>query len=413
MRCAAPLVVLLSTVSLACSPEGWTQLRGPNQGHSEAKGLPLKWSETEHVKWKTELPGQGWSSPVVSGRQVWMTTALEDGKSLRALCCDLETGKLLLNVEVFRNEVVPPKHARNSYASPTPILEGQRLYVDFGEMGMACLSTKDGAKLWENRELKVDRQNGPGGSAALWGDKLLVACDGADAQYGAALDKNTGRLAWKTVRSNVPALLQKPADMRKAYGTPVIFTIDGRPQALTCAAHRLYSLDPNTGAELWCVDYTGFSNVPSPVFDGKQIYISTGFGKPEVWAIKTGGLQGNVTGTHVVWKQKTGGPDQSTPIVVGDRLYMVNSAGIASCLNTADGSVIWKERIGADYAASPLFADGRLYFFDVLQRCKVIAPGDTFTVLAKNELADGCMATPAIVGKAFIVRTRTALYRIE
>ena len=413
MRVPSFLFLLTVAAAHVGAADSWPQLRGPNQGHADAKGVPWKWSETEHVKWKTPLPGQGWSSPVVGGKQIWMTAALDEGRSLHALCVDLDSGKLTLDIEVFRNEVVPPKHARNSYASPTPTLDGDRLYVDFGEMGIACLSTKDGKKLWENRELKVDHQNGPGGSAVLFQDKLLVACDGADKQYGAALDAKTGQLLWKTVRSGLAKLSGQPADHYKAYGTPVVFQIDGRPQSLTCASDRLYSYDPATGQELWCLDYKGFSNVPTPIFDGKQIYVSSGFAKPEMIAIKAAGLQGNVTATHIVWRQKTGAPDQSTPIVVGDRLYMVSSGGIASCLNTATGDIVWKERIGPDFAASPIFADGRLYFFDTFDQCKVIAPGDTFKVLAKNELPGGCFATPAIVGRALIVRTKTALYRIE
>ncbi len=413
MRLIILSAFLILTAGCDRSAGNWPQLRGAEQGHSDAKGVALTWSETEHVKWKTALPGEGWSSPVVAGKQVWMTTALDEGQSLRALCCDLDSGKLLMNLEIFRNEVVPPKHKRNSYASPTPTIEGDRIYVDFGEMGSACLSTKDGKKLWANRELVVDHQNGPGGSAVLFQDKLLIACDGADQQYGAALDKLTGKLVWKTARSGLGNLHGQPADHYKAYGTPIVFQLDGRPQSLTCAADRLYAYDPATGQEIWCLDYKGYSNVPIPLFDGKQLYVSSGFTKPEMIAIKASGLQGNVTATHVIWRQKTGAPDQSTPIVVGERLYMVSSGGIASCLHTATGDIIWKERIGPDYAASPILAAGRLYFFDTFNKCKVIAPSDTFTVLAKNELSDGCFATPAIVGRSLFVRTKTALYRIE
>jgi outer membrane protein assembly factor BamB len=211
----------------------------------------------------------------------------------------------------------------------------------------------------------------------------------------------------------VAKLQARPADMRKAYPTPVVFQIDGKAQSLSTGAERLYAYDPATGRELWWVDYPGFSNVPLPITDGKMLYVCTGFMKPELWAIRAGGARGNATGSHVVWRQKTGVPDQSTPVVVGQRLYMVTSGGILSCLNTADGEIVWKERIGSDFAASPLAADGRMYLCDTRGRTTVIAPGDKLEILAQNELADGCMASPAAVGRSLILRTRTSLYRIE
>jgi outer membrane protein assembly factor BamB len=425
MSVRSPRIHLLFSALLACAlapgaqsagmPEqAWTQFRGPAQGHADEAKLPLTWSETEHVKWKTPLPGEGWSSPVVAGGQIWMTTALDDGRSLHALCCNLQTGELVINVEVFKNETPPPKHDRNSYASPTPIIDGDRLYVHFGPMGTACLSTRDGRKIWENRELKIDTQNGPGGSPALYKDKLLIDCDGMDFQYGVALDKLTGKIAWKTDRSAIPKLSQRPPDRRKAYGTPVILNIGGHPQALSTGAERLYSSDPETGKELWSVDYPGFSNVPLAVSDGKLVYVCTGFGRPEIWGIRLEGATGDATASHVEWKQPAGAPDQSTPVVVGDRIYMVTASGILSCLNSGTGKIVWKERIGGDFASSPLAADGRIYLFSAIGgKTTVIAPGDQLKVLATNVLDDGCMASPAIVGNTMIVRTKKNLYRIE
>jgi outer membrane protein assembly factor BamB len=162
------LLISLSSANLNAAPPDWPRLFGTAQNHSEAKGVPLTWSETEHVKWKTALPGEGWSSPVIQGGQVWMTTATEGGKSLRVLCVDLMNGKLLRDVEVLHNDVVPEKHRRNSYASPTPVLDGERLYAHFGAMGTVCLSTRDASPLWVRRDLKIDHQNGPGGSVTLW-----------------------------------------------------------------------------------------------------------------------------------------------------------------------------------------------------------------------------------------------------
>lgn len=409
--CALLVGALLPCAALA--GDSWTQFRGPNAGHAGSVDLPLTWSETQNVKWKTTLPGEGWSSPMVSGQQVWMTTAVNDGQSLHALCCDLATGKIVMDIEVFQNAVVPPKHKRNSYASPSPVIEGDRVYVHFGAMGTACLSTKDGRKLWENREHVVDHQNGPGGSPALYEDKLLLAFDGTDLQYEVALNKMTGQTVWKTDRSGAAKLQARPNDMRKAYPSPTIFQIDGRAQSLSTGAERLYAYDPSNGAELWTVDYPGFSNVPLPVTDGKMLYVCTGFMKPEIWGIRVGGARGDATASHVVWRQKTGVPDQSTPVVVGQRLYMVSSGGIASCLDTATGNVVWKERIGSDFAASPLATKDRIYFCDARSKTIVIAPGDKLEILATNELGDGCMASPAVVGKALILRTKTSLYRIE
>jgi outer membrane protein assembly factor BamB len=419
-------VLVLSLVALAatsCSPgaaesaASWPRFLGPDGNNiSEGKGLPLEWEDKKgkNIKWKVALPGEGWSTPVIGGDRAYCTTALEEGKSQRALCVSLTDGKILWDVEVFQNTEVPPKHKRNSYASPTPLLEGDRLYVTFGTMGTACLSTKDGAKIWENRELKWDQQNGPGGSVTGYGDLLLVPCDGADVQFEVALSKKDGKIVWRSERSAKDIMSQRPADMHKAYGTPVVANVGGKPVSFTTGAQRLYALDPLTGKELWYVTYApGFSNVPVPVTDGKKLYISTGFQKPEIWAIKLEPATGEAKETHVVWKQIKGAPTESTPIVVGERLYMVNSGGIATCLNTADGSIVWQQRIGPDFAATPLYAEGRLYFFDTWNKAYVVKAADTFELLATNRLENGCMASPVPYGKALIVRTKTHLYRIE
>ncbi len=406
--------LLIATASLAYSADDWPKFLGPEgNNHTSAKGLPVEWSERKNVKWKSLLPGEGWSSPVVGEGRIYCTTALEDGRSQRALSIDLASGKILWDIEVFSNPEPPVKHKRNSHASPTPWLEGDRLYVAFGTNGTACLSTKDGAKLWENRELKWDSQNGPAASVAGTTDLLLIACDGIDVQFEAALSKKDGHLVWKSERSGKTQFAQKPTDMHKAYGTPVLLTVDGKPLSVTTGAQRLYGLDPATGKEVWYVNYPGFSNVPVPQTDGKTLYITTGFQKPELWAIKLGSASGDVTESHVLWKQIKGAPTESTPLIVGDRVYTLTSGGIGSCINAATGEVVWQNRVGGDFASTPLFAGDRIYCFDAWGRTDVFATGDTYKQLASNRLADGCLASPAVVGKALIVRTKTALYRIE
>ncbi len=407
------LCFLFVTATTIAPSADWPRFLGPEgNNHTTAKGLPLQWSETKNVKWKTPLPGEGWSSPVVGNGRIYCTTALDDGKSLRALSVDLASGKIVWDVEVFANPEPPTKHKRNSHASPTPWLEGDRLYVTFGPLGTACLSTKDGAKLWANRELKWDVQNGPGASVSCTADLLHLACDGIDVQFEAALSKKDGSIVWKTDRSGKAQLAQKPTDMHKAYGTPVPLIVDGKPQTVSTGAQRLYALDPATGKELWFVNYPGFSNVPIPQTDGKSLYITTGFGKAELWAIKLGGASGDATASHILWKQLKGAPTESTPLVAADRIYTLNGA-MGTCVNAATGEVVWQSRVGGDFASTPLYTGDRIYCFDAWGRTDVFAPGDVYKQLASNRLADGCMASPAVVGKALIVRTKTALYRIE
>ena len=399
----------------AVAGETWTQFRGSNwDGHSDSTGLALKWSETENIKWKTEIAGRGWSSPVVFGNQIWLTTALQNGASLHAICVDKDSGKIVRDIEVFHVANPEKKHNFNSYASPTPVIEAGRVYICFGDNGSACLDTATGRTIWENRELKVDHMNGPGSSPIIFNDLYLLCCDGIDLEYLAALDKNTGKLVWKTTRS--VSFTGVDPDIRKAYNTPIVIRDDVREQIISIGAHRIYSYDVATGKELWFCDHPGFSCVAQPVFAEGMLYVSTGFGKPECWAIRTDG-SGDVTKTHIAWKMKKGVPNRSTPLVVGEgsakRIYMVSDDGVARCLRAETGEAIWQGRVGTGFSASPLMADGHVFFFDEKCVSTVLSPGDTMKVVAENTLDEGCMGTPAIVGKAMFLRTKTHLYRIE
>lgn len=408
-----PLLLVLS-VSLASGADTWPQMRGPTaQGIAEVKGLPLTWSDTEHVTWKTPIDGQGWSSPVVGDGAVYVTSALDEGRSLHAYRIDLANGKIVWDAKVFTNESAPPKHNRNSHASPTPVLDGKRLFVHFGTMGTACLDTATGKTIWANRDLKVEHSVGAGGSPMLYRDKLLLTCDGIDAQYGVALDVATGKIAWKKDRSAVERLAKVKEDSRKCFSTPLVVPVDGRDTLIVNGAERLYAQDPLTGEDLWHVDFTGYSNATMPVTDGKMLVFNTAFNTSSVWGVRLDGNKGDVTASHVVWKVKFPSLSQPSPILLDGRVYIVNDSGILLCLDLATGKELYKERIGADFAASPILADGKLWFFDARGKATVVEPGATFKVLATNTFGDGCMASPAVTGKALIVRTKSALYRIE
>ena len=435
------LPLIFATAAALQASEDWPQFRGPSgDGLSDATGLPLAWSEQEHVKWKTAIPGEGWSSPVIEANQIWLQTALDEGKSLRAVSVDRQTGKIQHDLEVFSIPNPAPKHAFNSYASPTPIIENGRVYVSFGMYGVACIEGSSGKILWKNMELKHDHdKNAAGSSPIVYKDLFILNCDGTELRYVAALNKFTGKLVWKTDRSNI---INKAAENRKAYHTPLVIRVNDRDQLISMGAYRVSAYEPLTGKEIWWVDIPGFSNVPRPVFGEGLVYIATGFGKPELWAIRPDGY-GNVTKTHVAWKVIKQAPAKPSPLVIGDQFYMISDNGILTCLDAKTGKENWSERIPGAYSASPIYADGRIYLFNEQGQTIVVQasspsplnpdsigrvrgetvplisslepnlPASAPTILATNTLDNGFMSSPAIAGKAFFLRTKKHLYRIE
>ncbi|MBM3858415.1 MAG: pyrrolo-quinoline quinone [Verrucomicrobia bacterium] len=382
----------------------WTQFRGPNgQGETGNASLPLTWSENDNVVWKTPLPGKGWSSPVICENQAWMTAATDDGRTLHALGVALDTGKLLHNVTVFQRKEPVFVHAKNSHASPTPVIEPGRVYVNFGTAGTACLDTKTGAVLWRSEELQLEHAIGPGSSPLLYRGLFIVNCDGSNTQYVAALDTRTGKLAWKTPRSGT---LHDNPDCRKANGTCAIANVAGKDQLISQGADWVYAYEPLTGKELWRCAVKGFSNVPVPVLGDGLIYVCTGFGRPHLWAIRPD----NAT---VVWKYEKPAPAIPSPVRVGGEVYFITDSGVAICLDARTGEERWREVLRGAHAASPLHNRGRIYFFSETGKTTVVAASPQFKLLETNQLDGKIMATPAVVDNAFILRADTALYRIE
>jgi len=403
------LLVALGT-GIAAAGENWPQFRGPEgDGHADGT-VPLVWSETENVVWKTPIHDRGWSSPVVWQDQVWMTTASEDGHRMFAVCVDRDTGRVVHDVKVF--DTPEPEHvaAVNSYASPTPVIEAGRVYVHYGTYGTACLDTATGRVLWSRRDFRCDHHEGPGSSPILLEDLLIFDVDGRDVQYVVALDKATGRTVWKTNRS-VDFAVFIP-NFRKAFCTPIVIRVGGRQQLVSPGAKAVMGYDPRTGQELWKVRYDGWSVTPRPVFGRGLVFLVTDYERPELWAVRPDG-RGDVTETNVVWRIRQGAPATPSCLLVDDLLYAVTDGGVASCLEADTGQTVWRERLGGNYLASPIYAGGRLYFFNQDAVTTVLAAGRQYEVLAENRLEGELKATPAVSGGALFVRTRTHLYRIQ
>ena len=406
VRSATALVVVVLSCSAIVASD-WPEFRGPTgQGISTERGLPLEWSESRNIVWKTELPGLGWSSPVVADGKVWLTVAVTGAatNSLRLMAFDVASGREIVDKEVFSIRRSPLLNPKNSFASPTPIVEGNRVYVHFGNDGTAALTTT-GDVVWTSTKYKVQLQHGSGGgSPVLYRDLLIFNADGYDEAYVVALNKHTGKEVWQQFR-RVP--------WSQAYSTPLLIRVGDRDQLISVGAYRTTAYEPLTGKEIWRVSYDdGFSNVPRPVFGHGLVYIATGFQEPSMIAVRADGAD-DVTKTHVAWRTERGAPHTPSPVLVGDELYFVSDLGVASCVDARTGALRWQQRLGGNYSASPVYADGRIYFQNEEGMTTVIAPGPVFKKLAESELDGLMLATMAIADKSIFIRTHEALYRIS
>ena len=412
----------------------WPQFRGPTgAGNAAAVSVPIEFGETQHLTWKSPLQGRGWSSPVVWEDQIWVTSAIEHEATpeereallagvanaerreiakqieLIAICLDLNTGETLHEIQLATDSRPKPIHPLNSYASPTPVLEGDRLYAHFGTYGTFCLDTTTGDIVWRKR-LEVAHYVGPGSSPIVHGERLILVCDGADVQYVAALDKRTGEIAWKQPR---PAIRASDPDMKKAYATPLVISVDGTDQIVTPGAQWVVAYDPADGKPLWQVDHgDGFSNVPRPVFGHGLVYVCTGFTKPELWAIDPTG-QGDVTDTHVVWKESSQISKKPSPLLVDDTVYVLADGGVLSGLDARTGETRVRKRLSGNYSASPLLAGNHIYLASQTGEIAVLRPGDDLQTVAVNRLTGQLMASPCALPGTLLVRSDTHLYRFD
>ena len=422
--------VTLITLRLGAEHANWPEFRGPQgNGFSTSTNLPLAWCEGMNVKWSTPIHGKGWSSPVIWGQQVWLTTATPDGLELFAVCIDRDTGNVIHDLKVF--DVAKPQycHPFNSYASPTPAIEAGRIYVTFGAPGTACLDTQTGKVLWTRRDIECNHFRAAGSSPILYSNLFFLNFDGSDHQFVVALDKQTGRTVWQKQRSidfqdlGPDGQPEQGGDTRKAFATCQIAAFGEQPTLLSQGSRALYAYDPASGGELWRVEErTAYSGATRPVTGHGLVFFPSGFASGQVLAVRPG-KQSEVLDAkapkpsgmqlQVVWKTNRNAPKKPSLLLLGDLLYAIEDNGVATCWEAMIGVAVWSERLGGHYSASPLAAYGRVYLFSEEGKTTVLATGREFRKLAENQLGDGFMASPAVSGEALFLRSRTQLYRIE
>lgn len=406
-------VALLASGSPAAD---WSEFRGPDgTGHYSGPPLPLKWGTDTPAAWKTPIAGKGWSSPILLKGRLYLTTAVPQKNgthtaySLRALCLDATTGKPLWERELFVEDTatVPQPHKKNSHASPTPITDGERIFVHFGHMGTAALDP-DGSVAWKTQKISYDPRHGNGGSPILVDDLLFFACDGNDEQFVVALDKRTGQVRWKTDRNH-------GAKLGFSFATSQLIEHAGKKVIVSPASDFVMGYEPQTGKELWRVRYpkSGWSLITRPVYAHGLVYICTGYVNQHLIAFKPEGT-GDIT-RNIVWQTKRNAANTPTPLIVGDELYMIADNGFMTCFDAKTGKVHWSERLaGNAYSASPIYADGNIYITSEAGVGQVIAAGKNFREVAGPfDLQEKTFATFVPSDGALYIRTESQLYKFQ
>jgi outer membrane protein assembly factor BamB len=395
----------LSIFALSAFTADWPEFRGPGaQGHALAAKLPAQFGPDKNLKWKVTVPGAGWSSPVIVKSRIYLTTAISHGGgfSLNSLCLDAATGQLVWNRPIISVAKPSRTHRKNSQASPTPIVNGDRIYVHFGHMGTACLDLQ-GKIIWKNETIKYSSVHGNGGTPVLVNGKLIFSCDGSRDPFVMALDAKHGKKVWRINRSG-------NAKRKFSFSTPLVLRTGA--QVLLPGSDMIGAYDPDTGREIWKATFSGYSVIPRPVVGHGMVYFSSGFDRATAIAVKLGG-KGDVTESHAGWTLSKGAPHTPSMLLLGDELYMVSDGGIASCVEAKTGKVIWTERLGGGHSASPIYADGKLYFSNEAGVVTVLEEGRKFRVLAKNDLGERTLASPAVADGALFIRTAGHLWRFQ
>ena len=406
--------------SIAISQQSnWTQFRGTNlNGISNDTNVPVSWNDSVNVAWKAKLNGKGWSSPVIFGDQIWLTTATEDGKKMFTVCTSLKSGKELFNIKLFEPDKTYAKHDINTYATPTPCIEKGFVYLHFGTYGTACVRTSDGIIVWKRTDLNCDHVQGPGSSPIIYKNLLILHIEGVDVQFIVGLDKRTGKTVWQTER---PKECYDKLDRigRKAYITPIIVNVKGKDLLISNGSAACIAYDPETGNEVWRVVQGEDSTISSPFSENGIVYFFTGFvtsaeGEQyaEMMAVDPAG-SGDITKTHVLWRFKSPILQLLTPLIKDDLIYTIDSKNYLFCIDTKTGRTVYTKKLTGRYNSSPVYANGNIYFTSTIGETLIIKEGRSLQIVKRNRIKGEVFATPAISNNSIIIRTDNWLYCIK
>jgi len=440
-RYSGAILFWLACAGVTVPAADWPHWRGPGAtGVAGEQKLPVRWSATENVTWKTPLAGVGVSTPIVSGDRIYVTSQLGSGvrregnhprlvqggdaatQGERALeaarAAGEDAGKTFFVVEAFSRAegkrlwqrrieaegTLTPVHDKHNLASPSPVTDGAHVYAWFGT-GQIAAFTKDGALEWQRHLGKevgpYDIQWGHASSPVLYGDLLILLCDHAPASYILALDKRTGKERWKADRGKG----------RSSYSTPLVVEGSFGAELVVNSSERLDAYDARTGKLLW---HTGESNrfpIPSPVFHDGVIYASRGYRSGPYMALRPGGT-GDVTATRTVWSVATGAPYVSSLLYYDGVIYMANDVGVLTAIDAATGGRLWQERVDGVFSASPIAGGGHVYFVSENGDTVVVKAGRTPQIVGRNALGERAVASPAASDGRIFIRTDSHLFCI-
>jgi outer membrane protein assembly factor BamB len=396
--------LLAATAGRGASAEDWPRWRGPaGNAVSSEQGLPVEWSATQNVAWKTKIEGEGYSSPIVSGECVFLTSSLESGSRRLTHCLDRRTGAIRWTREIGDDD---PEIASSmtGHAAATPAADGQRVVAAFGRAGLVCYDYA-GRQSWRVELGEFESELGLASSPVIDDERVLLVCDHDGDRFRSfdsyllAVNADDGGTLWKTERRGV----------YRSWSTPIVAAVGERRQLIVSAQDELRAYNPRSGELLWKIAAATGWVAPSPVFARGLIFAASGKNGPVV-AVRPSAAESSAV--EIVWQVDGAGPYVCSPIAYGDHLYVHNEAGVLACYEAATGRLVYRRRLNGKFTASAAAGDGKLYLTNEEGTTFVVEAGAVFKLLATNSLEEYSLASPAISGRRLFLRTKQHLYCI-